>query len=87
MPMTRTEAHTLLNAAKAGHPINQRDITAALMATGDLSSRAPTHQTGALPPIERGDPCESQVIKHKEAGTWESKNKGLAPAEWFEVIA
>ncbi len=34
--MTRLQAHAVLDAAKAGFPVTQKEIEVALMATGDL---------------------------------------------------
>lgn len=67
--MTKVEAHELLNAAQAGADVTETEITAALMATGDV------------------DASEYPVIQHKGVGCWERKNAGLAPAQWFEVVA
>lgn len=40
--MTKHEAHTVLNAARAGLPITRAQITQALLATGDMSPTQPT---------------------------------------------
>lgn len=46
--MTNTEAHTLLNAAKAGQDIPEEQITEALVATGDRPTRGKTPERRAL---------------------------------------
>jgi len=53
--MTRTDAHTLLNAAKTGHPVTEWQITEALRATGDLETYT------KRPPVAMNVPkdCES----------------------------
>jgi hypothetical protein len=37
--MTREQAHSLLNAAQAGHPVSEFRITEALIATGDFTPK------------------------------------------------
>ena len=43
--MSKSEAHAILDAAKAGLPVTEKDITAALFATGDIGYRP-------APPVE-----------------------------------
>lgn len=52
--MTNTDAHILLNAAKAGANVSERQITLALKATGDLDpikrkDNVPEEVTHAVP--------------------------------------
>lgn len=67
--MTNSEAHELLNAAKAGLWVSQLKITQALMATGDLSPcqrsmNEPEEVTHAVPTFER-IPYEPMPEKNK----------------------
>lgn len=40
-PLTKAEAHDLLDAAREGLELSRRAITRALIATGDMSRRLP----------------------------------------------
>lgn len=46
-----------------------------------------TEITEALMATGDVDASEYPVIHHKAVGCWERKNAGLAPAQWFEVVA
>lgn len=84
--MTRTEAHALLNAAQSGMNVSKQRITQALIVTGDMDPPSFRFKTDLVPeaaPL----PGDEPVVLHRPAGAWEKRAKGMAPAEWFEVIA
>jgi hypothetical protein len=59
--MTKTEAHELLNAARAGLDVCEQSITEALMVTGDLTPCArvmhqPGEVTHAVPAFAQDEP-------------------------------
>jgi hypothetical protein len=58
--MNRTEAHELLDAAKAGIDVETRKITAALRATGDLTLRHDKRQLLLM--------AAQTLLEHHDAG-------------------
>lgn len=77
--MKRTQAHELLNAARAGCNVSPRDITEALRATGDICQgwRGNDDEADDDPSFHVWTPV----------GAWEKRSKNvLAPAHPFDGI-
>ena len=59
--MTRDEGHALLNQIREGQTFEYEQITAALIATGDLAGWRETHLVGSLATGMRSQVLDQQV--------------------------
>lgn len=78
--MTRNEGHALLNQIREGQTFEYEQITAALIATGDLAGWRETHLVGSLAAGMRSQGLVAPV-EAAPTGTWNQVGECLVGAD------
>lgn len=77
--MTRNEGHATLNKARDGQKVDDEQITAALIATGDLAGWRETHVVGSLAAGVRSQGVD-QAAQTASQGTGPTRSGRLVAA-------
>jgi plasmid stability protein len=96
--MTKDEARELLKRAEAGEEVPEREIIAALFATGDIDSdfalrearqrmKARLHKLKPPAPNPEDDPALTERRTRRNAGTWEKRAaRFMARTTWLDAL-
>lgn len=78
--MTRDEGRAMLNKAREGQKVDDEQITAALVATGDLAGWGEAHLVGSLATGMRSEGLAAPV-EAASAGAWNQIGECLVGAD------